>query len=251
MRDNQALIAELLDRSAVHDEWKPLLSRALHQVETDYLQNLLLDDAWLPGKNRLFAAFQRDLQHCRYILLGESPYPRIESANGIAFYDAAVNELWSDQGLSKAVNRATSLRNIMKTALLAQGLIRAGVDGKIPQARIAAVDNSRLIQTIDELFSRLQQLGFLLFNATPVLHPANPPAREAQYWQGFVNCLLGEISTSTTTMPTLILWGKIAQKIEQMPASADFPRIRSEHPYNLSFIHNPDMQQLFSQLQLL
>ena len=179
MRDNQALIEELLDRSAVHDEWRPLLSPALHQVDDVYLQSLLLDDTWLPGNNRLFAAFQRDLQHCRYILLGESPYPRIESANGIAFYDAAVNELWSDQGLSKAVNRATSLRNIIKTALLAQGLIHADVDGKIPQARIAAVDNSRLIQTIDELFSRLQQRGFLMFNATPVLHPANRCARRS------------------------------------------------------------------------
>ncbi|MDJ0833142.1 MAG: uracil-DNA glycosylase [Gammaproteobacteria bacterium] len=246
-----ALIEELLDRSAVHDEWRPLLGRCLQQVDSDYLKNLVADTDWLPGQHRLFAAFQRDRQQCRYILLGESPYPRAESANGIAFYDAAVDQLWSDQGLSKAVNRATSLRNIMKTALLAQGLIKVDEDGKIPQSSIAAIDNSKLIQTIDELFSRLQQQGFLLFNATPVLHPANPPAREARYWQGFLACLLSEIDQAATPTPTLVLWGKIAQQIEQMPTSINFPRIRSEHPYNLSFIHNPDMQQLFSQLQLL
>ncbi len=251
MHEHNALTRQLLDRSRVHDEWRPLLSQALQEVDLNYLHKLLTDKDWLPGSDHLFAAFQRDLTNCRYILLGESPYPRVESANGIAFYDAAVNELWSDKGLSKAVNRATSLRNIIKTALLAQGLIAADADGKIPQSRIAAIDNSQLTQTIHQLFVRLQQHGFLMFNATPVLHPANPPAREARYWHGFVDHLLSEINSATATTPTLILWGKIAQQIELMPASKNFPRIRSEHPYNLSFIRNPDMQQLFAHIQLL
>ena len=81
---------------------------------------------WLVARciDRLLAAFQRDRAGVRYLLIGESPYPRRASANGIAFYDAAVDSLWSEQGLSKAVNRATSLRNIVKTALLAEGLLQ-------------------------------------------------------------------------------------------------------------------------------
>ena len=79
--------------------------------------------ASMPGIDQLFSAFRRDRHNLRYILIGESPYPRAESANGIAFYDAAVNALWSETGLSKPVNRATSMRNIIKTALLAEGLI--------------------------------------------------------------------------------------------------------------------------------
>jgi len=245
------IIGQLLESSAVHHEWVQPLSAALQTVDTEYLESLLHDSDWLPGKQKLFAAFQRDLSGCRYILFGESPYPRKESANGIAFYDAAVDKLWSDKGLSKKVNRATSLRNIMKTALVAERLLKADEDGKITQPAIAALDNSRLTQTIDQLFANLQRLGFILFNATPVLHPQRKPAQEARYWSGFVEQLLIQIAQKKTCLPTLILWGQIAQNIEAIPVVKGFPRLRSEHPYNISFIHNPDMQQLFKSLKLL
>ena len=117
---------------------------------------------WLPGRDHLFAAFQRDLVNCRYILIGESPYPRRQSANGIAFYDAAVDQLWSDKGLSKAVNRATSLRNIIKTALLAQGLIEPDADGKI---EISCSRWYKLFEAVvlniacNRIFSRLFTVG--------------------------------------------------------------------------------------------
>lgn len=248
---NQSVIQQLINRSCVHEEWTEPLSTALQTVDPDYLQNLLKNTGWLPGPEKLFAAFQRDLSHCRYILFGESPYPRAESAKGIAFYDAAVTDLWSENGLSKPVNRATSLRNLLKTMLLAEELIQPDSQGKIPQSRIAAVDKSNLIQSINQLFDGLQQEGFLLFNATPVLHPANSPAIEARYWTDFVNQLLVDITHRLQPLPTLLLWGKIAHKLESMPTVAPFPRLCSEHPYNISFIHNPDMLALFSALKLL
>lgn len=240
-----------LDASAVHPEWRPILRQALNQVDPIYLDQLKQDSNWLPGPNKLLAAFQRDLSHCRYILFGESPYPRAESANGIAFHDAAVSELWSDKGLSKSVNRATSLRNILKTALLAQGLIEANADGSIPQSLIAAVDKKNLIQSIEELFGALHQNGFLMFNATPVLHSERPVPREARYWYRFNETLLEKIAEPHSGPPTLVLWGKIAEKIIAYPASQEFPVLRCEHPYNLSFIRNADMLKLFSQLKLL
>lgn len=244
-------IQQLLESSAAHEDWRPLLDQALKSVPPDYLQSLLSDQRWLPGVNQLFSAFRRDLHHCQYILFGESPYPRTESANGIAFYDAAVIDLWSDIGLSKAVNRATSLRNILKTALLAEGLIRAEPDNRIPQSSIAKLDKSPLIQTIQQLFDAFQQRGLLLFNTTPVLHPERKPASEARYWSAFVNSLLQQIDLHKTELPTLLLWGKIAQQIVHMPAAASYPKIISEHPYNLSFIHNPEMLELFAKLRIL
>lgn len=244
-------IDSLLQASAVHQQWRDILASALQAVDGDYLERLLADDRWLPGADKLFRAFQRDRQHCRYILFGESPYPRAQSANGIAFYDAAVDALWSDKGLSKAVNRATSLRNIMKTALLAEGLLAPDGDGKITQPMIAALDKSALIDSIDEFFSALQARGFLLFNATPVLHPQRKPQAEAKVWQGFVKRLLHEIAKGDAPLPTLVLWGKIAQQIEAIEVARSFPQIASEHPYNISFINNKNMQQLFAQLRLL
>ena len=151
----------LIDRSGVHHEWREILQNALSELQPDYVESLLHDGNWLPGSDRLLAAFRRDRAAVRYLLIGESPYPRAESANGIAFYDAAVGELWSDRGLSKAVNRATSLRNIVKTALLAEGHLQRDADGKITQDAIARLDKRPLIKTLPELFVDDRSYGLM------------------------------------------------------------------------------------------
>jgi uracil-DNA glycosylase len=231
-------IDTLIIRSGVHDDWRQILAESLLTLEPDYLESLLQDDTWLPGIDRLLAAFQRDRDGVHYLLIGESPYPRRESANGIAFYDAAVDSLWSEQGLSKAVNRATSLRNIVKTALVAEGHLQKDNAGKITQESIARLDKHELIVTLAELFQNLERAGFLMLNATPVLHPERKPVNEARYWLQFLERLLA-------------LWGKIAKLVEAMPASGNYNKIVCEHPYNISFIDNPEMLQLFAELQVL
>jgi uracil-DNA glycosylase len=244
-------IDSLIERSGVHDDWRKILAGSLLTLEPDYLESLLQDDTWLPGVDRLLAAFQRNRSGMRYLLIGESPYPRRESANGIAFYDAAVGSLWSERGLSKAVNRATSLRNIVKTALLAEGHLQKDSAGKITQESIARLDKRGLIMTLAELFQNLERAGFLMLNATPVLHPERKPANEARYWLQFLDQLLALIAQNSAHRITLLLWGKIAKLVEAMPASADYQKLVCEHPYNISFINNPDMLQLFTELKVL
>ena len=238
-------------RSAVHDEWQDILSDALEAVDPDYLAQLIESDDWLPGIGNLFSAFRRDRLGVRYVLIGESPYPRAQSANGIAFYDAAVNELWSETGLSKSVNRATSLRNIIKTALLAEDYIAPDAQGKISQASIAAVNKSGMPRTMGELFQALEKNGFLMLNATPVLHPERKPSLEARYWHGFLLRLLERLADSLNQTVTLVLWGKIAESIEPLEVADRYHKLVCEHPYNLSFIQNPAMQSLFAELKIL
>ena len=98
----------------VHPEWTAILNHSLKALDPNYLRALQKNLEWLPGLQSLFAAFNLPLSATRYILLGESPYPRKDSANGYAFWDASVNSLWRETGLSKSVNRATSLRNLIK-----------------------------------------------------------------------------------------------------------------------------------------
>ena len=239
-------IDTLVGRSGAHDDWRQILVASLSTLETNYLDALLQDDDWLPGIDRLLAAFQRDRSGLRYLLIGESPYPRPESANGIAFYDAAVGSLWSEQGLSKTVNRATSLRNLVKTASVAEGYLGKDADGKITQQAIAALDKRDLVETLAELFANLEQAGFLMLNATPVLHPGRKPAQEARYWQEFLERLLTLIADNSAQRITLLLWGKIAKLVEEMPVSANYGKLVCEHPYNTSFIDNPDMLRLFA-----
>ena len=241
-------LTNLLARNRVHPDWRPILEPALATMNRDYLESLIEDQRWLPGADRLLAAFRRDLSGVHYLLVGESPYPRPESANGIAFYDAAVGDLWSDSGLSKAVNRATSLRNIVKTALLAERRIDKDGDGKITQEAIAALDKSDMIRTLPELFANLERAGFLMFNATPVLHPMRKPDKEAVYWRPFLEALLFGLSGRPIT---LVLWGQIAKVVDDLSVSQSFDRLVCEHPYNISFIDNPQMQSLFARLDLL
>jgi len=244
-------IATLIDRSSVHPDWYEILEIALSSVDPKYIELLLTDPQWLPGINHLLAAFRRDRSNLRYLLIGESPYPRQTSANGIAFYDAAVVELWSEQGLSKAVNRATSLRNIMKTAMIAQQLLHRDDDGKVTQPSIAAVSKKGLVKTMAQLFDNFEHAGFLMLNATPVLHPRRKPKEEAGYWLEFLNQVLLLTAQRTTKRLTLVLWGKVANLVASLPAGDAFDHLVCEHPYNLSFIDNPEMKKLFANLQIL
>ena len=239
---------QLIGRSRVHAEWRPLLLQALEAVDPDYLQELIDDPDWLPGPEQVFAAFRRDRRNCRYLLFGESPYPRPESANGIAFQDASVSGLWSENGLSKAVNRATSLRNLIKTALLAEGHLQADAEGRITQQAIARLDKSRLVGSLDAFFAALEARGVLAFNALPVLHAGRGKTREARRWHGFLERLLQGLRQEGIT---LVLWGRIAEDILALPGARHFRVLQSEHPYNVSFIHNPVMRRLFADWRLL
>ena len=53
-------VEQLLERSRVHPEWRTTLELALAEVDPDYLHDLLAVPDWLPGPDRLLAAFRRD-----------------------------------------------------------------------------------------------------------------------------------------------------------------------------------------------
>eukprot|EP00494_Astrolonche_serrata_P008915 UN08959 len=102
-----------------------------------------------------------------------------------------------------------------------------------------------------QLFDNLETAGVLLLNATPVLHPDRKPQEEARYWLQFLDRLLQLIASHSEQTLTVILWGKIASLVAAMPASKHYNQLACEHPYNLSFIDNPQMQTLFANLKIL
>lgn len=233
--------------------WRPTLEAgldALMRANPGYLAALAVDD-YLPTGNRLFAAFAQPLDRVRYVLVGEGPYPRAESATGVCFMDGAVGELWSENGLSKPVNRATSLRNFMKMLLVADGQLQPGVtggDAMAPVARAARAGGA--ILTLAELQERLTGNGFLLLNAALVFRKHVAPAIDARAWQPFLQTVLAALA-GRAAPPTLVLWGKIAEQLKKLPETAKFPQAVAEHPYNLSFIENAEMLRLFGPMRLL
>jgi uracil-DNA glycosylase len=228
--------------TSVHPSWQPVLLDALQAMDLSYLEGLNQSSHWLPGQALLWSAFQRPLLSTRYLLLGESPYPRRASANGYAFWDASVHSLWSAGGLSKEINRATSLRNLMKMLLYARGDL---ADDR-SQAAIARLDRAIYHQTAEALFGALLNQGFVLLNASLVYEEAKVHYH-ANQWRPFIGQLLTQLAHHVPSVP-LILFGKIAELIPQRDR---FDCLIAEHPYNLSFITNPDVVSFFKPLDLL
>lgn len=252
----------------VHPSWRPILIEgllAMAAVSPCYLSDLVKSD-FLPTQGRLFAAFALPVDAVKYVLVGEGPYPRDASATGFCFMDGAVQALWSEKGLSKPVNRATSLRNFMKMLLVADGELDVGGttgDAMVEvasraQNSISGADGligSRTIQTLPELQENLTAEGFLLLNATLVFRSSVAPSKEAKPWLPFLQVVLRGLALNASgdlrTLPTLVLWGKIAEQVNALAVAAQFPKMVAEHPYNLSFIGNADMHALFGPMQLL
>jgi len=229
---------------AAHPSWHPCIQQGLQQMDPAYLDALQKNTTWLPGPQHIFSAFSLPVHQTHFILMGESPYPRAHSANGYAFWDAAVSSLWCDTGLDKTVNRATSLRNFVKMLLVAEGLLPAD---HLTQGDIARLDKTRLIQTSSALFKNLLQNGFLLLNATLVLRPGRV-REDAKAWLPFIQTVLNFLAEQSSK-PQLILFGKVAALLE--PVNPGLPVFTAEHPYNLSFISNPAVQDFFRPLSLL
>ncbi|MGJ9417358.1 uracil-DNA glycosylase [Massilia sp. CMS3.1] len=249
-----AIPASIVDALDLADaSWRPHLLRGLQAVATadpGYLPALAADD-FLPTQGRLFAAFAQPLEKVRYVLVGEGPYPRAESATGVCFMDGAVGELWSETGLSKPVNRATSLRNFMKMLLVADGQLQLEDTGGAAMGPVAAAARTNgSIGTLAQLQDNLTAQGFLLLNAALVFRKHVAPVIDARAWLPFLQTVLAVLSERAQA-PTLVLWGKIAEQLRKLPETAGLPQAYAEHPYNLSFIGHQGMQRLFGPMALL
>lgn len=258
-----SFIQQALEKA--HPSWIPILEDGLQAMQTqdDQYLNSLQESTFLPTENRLFSAFSIPLADVRYVLVGEGPYPRADSATGYCFMDGAVEQLWSDQvgaGLSKSVNKATSLRNFMKMLLVADGKLDVNSTTIEKMAEIAATAreaNSGYIKTMADMQKKLTQHGFLLLNAALVFRPEVAPVKDAKAWEPLLRSVFSalqkrnEETKEASSASTLILWGKIADQLKRIPIVEAMPKISCEHPYNLSFISNTQMHTLFAPMHLL
>jgi uracil-DNA glycosylase len=225
-----------------HPEWHEIIAHALDVMDEAYLKALEGNNDYLPPIHSLLAAFSLPLSSTNYILLGESPYPRKQSANGYAFWDNGVGSLWSASGLSKEVNRATSLRNLIKMFLFARG----NLTNDFSQEAIAALNKSEFQQTGRQLFEGFMQRGFLLLNASLVYSEGKVPYH-ARQWRPFIHCLFNQLAEKKPSLK-LVLLGRIADQVPKTKLSA---ALVAEHPYNISFITNPRVIAFFRPFDIL
>jgi len=230
----------------VHGSWQESIHAAYNSLSEGYRAYLEQDQGYFPSQKQYLNAFKTlPREKVRYILFGQDPYPREESAIGYAFIDGKVKDIFSDTGLSKEVNRATSLRNFIKMALVARGDLSAK---ETSQEAIAQVDKSALIESIGELKDNFERNGVLLLNTALIFSSKAESRSHIKAWRPFVERLLGEMREVD---PTLILFGTHAKALKKLKGIEDFHTIELEHPYNHTFISNPEALKLFAPMNLL
>jgi uracil-DNA glycosylase len=229
-----------------HHSWQEVLSRAYDALDTDYRAFLESDKGYFPTKEHYLNAFKTlPREKVKYILFGQDPYPRLESAGGYAFIDEKVKKLFSENGFSKEVNRATSLRNFIKMVLVARGDLS---ETDTSQQAIAALDKTLYIETITQLRMNFEKNGVLLLNTALIFTDKKHSAKHVKAWRPFMASLLNDLQEDA---PELILFGNHAKELKKVLPLEQFGTIEMEHPYNHTFITNKNAQQLFGLMRLL
>ncbi len=226
--------------------WESILKEAYASLEEEYRTFLEHDKEYFPSASHYFNAFKTlPRNKVKYILFGQDPYPRKESAGGYAFIDEKVKTLFSDKGLSREVNRATSLRNFIKMALLARGDLEKG---DTSQEAIAGIDKTALIDSMEELRVNFEKSGVLLLNTALVFSDKKSSVRHVKAWRPFIASLLEALEEDA---PKLILFGTHAKALKKKLPLEKFETIEVEHPYNHTFINNAKVLDLFGPMRLL
>ena len=230
----------------VHKSWKEILKRALLSLDKEYLNFLVNSDRYFPDINTFLNPFKSiSCDSVKYILFGQDPYPRRESAIGYAFIDAKVKEIFSDKGFSKEVNRATSLRNFIKMLLLCEGLLN---DDDLSQKAITNINKANLCKSIVELKNNFEKNGVLLLNMALIFTDKGDSKYHLKKWKPFVQSILCSLKNRDIS---LILFGNAAKEIEKFECSSSFKKFFFIHPYNVSFIKDKEVHKLFKPMNLL
>ena len=226
--------------------WETILSESYASLEADYQRFLEEDESYFPSKENYLNAFNTlPKDKVKYILFGQDPYPRKESAGGYAFIDTKVQNLFSASGLSKEVNRATSLRNFMKMALVASERL---VSDDTSQEAISMLDKTQMIDSIEELRINFEKNGVLLLNTALIFTDKKSTKKHVKAWKPFVQTLLNALEHDA---PKLILFGTHAKDLKKQFSLDKFETIELEHPYNHTFVSNPKALELFGPMHLL
>lgn len=209
-------------------KWETFLSGAIDCAALYADATLLLEkaDFVTPEENLIFNVFHFiDPSEVRCVLFGEDPYPRLSSANGVAFWDAEIKS-WQDK------TNGNSLKNILKALLTAEGL----ADYHTPIYRCREIAAELYLKSPRELFQFWLKQGVLLINTSLTFSGPAFKKEHFRFWRPFHRALIAALNNRQES-PFYILWGKKAQLWEKdILQTVDKPDkiIKQGHP---TFIH--------------
>lgn len=144
------------------------------------------DKAIVPVRELTFQALKPNRPEAwRVIIFGQNPYPRLESATGIAMFDNAF-DAWE----SKRFGAVVSLRCIIKAAAMAQH----GVAATASVDELRKLLREKDIVSPPEWFQAMLAQGVLLLNAALTIGGASvTPLEHNKFWRPVVERIVDEI----------------------------------------------------------
>lgn len=231
----------------VHPSWQNIIELSYGKLSSEYREFLEKDSGYFPSFDNFLNAFKTlSLSDTKYILFGQDPYPREQSAIGYAFIDGDVKEIFGEYGFSKKVNRATSLRNFLKMLLVAGGHLD---EKDCSKEAIAKIDKSKFITDIMQLKKNFEKNGVLLLNTSLIFTDKKSTTKHVKSFLPFMNELLKNLQNREIE---LIMLGNISQVIrKKIPCSNNFKTFEAMHPYNVQFIKDLSVRNFFKPMNLL
>ncbi|MFB8406737.1 ADP-ribosyltransferase domain-containing protein [Streptomyces sp. NPDC055912] len=141
----------------------------------------------VPVRELTFQALKPHPPHkWKVVAFGQNPYPRAESATGIAMFDNTFND-WKDSQFGRVV----SIRCIIKAA----AMWKYGIVKKTPIADVRALLKKEATVAPPEWFQAMLTQGVLLLNAslTASADGALPTDRHTSFWRPVAEQIVEEI----------------------------------------------------------
>lgn len=174
------------------ESWWPVLQRVLegNRGVEDFL-GVDRDPNIVPVRELTFQALKPNPpERWKVVIFGQNPYPRVESATGIAMFDNTFNH-WKDSQFGKV----TSIRCIIKAAVMR----KYGVPKATPIAALRALLAKENTVQPPEWFQAMLTQGVLLLNASLTASAdsargdVGTQARHAAFWWPVIEKIVEEI----------------------------------------------------------
>ncbi|MEM9075007.1 MAG: ADP-ribosyltransferase domain-containing protein [Myxococcota bacterium] len=170
-------------------------------------------------------------QEWKVVIFGQNPYPRVESATGIAMFDNAFGA-WKDSQFG----RVTSIRCIIKAACI----WKLGIDPKTKVAEIRSRLAKEDIVAPPEWFQGMLTQGVLLLNAslTASIDKSISTSQHTSFWRPVVRRILESILEAKNASENqeergvvFAWWGAHAKTLRKLVESLapKYPNVRIKH----------------------
>ncbi|MFF0579789.1 ADP-ribosyltransferase domain-containing protein [Streptosporangium saharense] len=170
------------------EDWLPVLKPVIErQARPDLFIGPGRDQQIVPVRELTFQALKPNPPHkWKVVVFGQNPYPRAESATGIAMFDNTFHD-WSDSQFGRVV----SIRCIIKAA----AMWKHGIPKKTPIADIRALLKEHETVQPPEWFQAMLTQGVLLLNAALTVsgNGAMSTSEHTWFWRPIIKAIVEEI----------------------------------------------------------